>query len=116
MAAVGTQTGLSGTPTWEIAQLFPNQGEWTEAEYLALTGISEDDPDRDLVAKRAEYARAGIREYWIVDPRDQTIVVLSLDAAASADSVAGHYASGEAARSVLLDGFSVDVAAVFSQP
>ena len=25
-----------GTPTWEIAHLFPQQGQWTEAEYLAL--------------------------------------------------------------------------------
>jgi Uma2 family endonuclease len=26
----------AGEPTWEIAQLFPNQGAWTEHEYLAL--------------------------------------------------------------------------------
>ncbi len=25
-----------GTPTWEIALLFPDQGMWTEGEYLAL--------------------------------------------------------------------------------
>ena len=25
-----------GTPTWEIAHLFPRQGEWTEEAYLAL--------------------------------------------------------------------------------
>jgi len=25
-----------GDPTWEIAHLFPTQGQWTEAEYLAL--------------------------------------------------------------------------------
>src|SRR5262249_15624949 len=25
-----------GEPTWEVAYLFPSQGEWTEAEYLAL--------------------------------------------------------------------------------
>jgi Uma2 family endonuclease len=24
-------------PTWEIAQLFPNQGQWSEEEYLALS-------------------------------------------------------------------------------
>ncbi len=26
----------NGTPTWEIARLFPNQGHWTEGEYLSL--------------------------------------------------------------------------------
>lgn len=25
-----------GTPVWELARLYPVQGEWTEAEYLAL--------------------------------------------------------------------------------
>jgi hypothetical protein len=25
-----------GTPTWEIAYLFPDQGNWSEARYLAL--------------------------------------------------------------------------------
>jgi Uma2 family endonuclease len=200
---VETQTRRRGTPTWEIAQLFPNQGEWTDDEYLALNGnhliefsdgvlevlpmpteqhqlivlflyrvlfafvtarqlgtvltaplrvrlwegkfrepdvvfllaqhadrrgnqywrgadlaievVSEDDPVRDLVSKRAEYARAGISEYWIVDPRDQSVSVLSLDPATGGYSVAGRYASGETARSVLLDGFSVDVGDVFSQ-
>src|SRR4051794_9207382 len=27
----------NGSPTWEIAELFPYQGEWTESEYLALS-------------------------------------------------------------------------------
>jgi Uma2 family endonuclease len=25
-----------GEPTWEVAEFFPRQGEWTEADYLAL--------------------------------------------------------------------------------
>ena len=29
-------TSRKGTPTWEIAYLFPEQGEWTERDYLAL--------------------------------------------------------------------------------
>src|SRR4051812_47861507 len=29
-------TSLRGEPTWEIAELYPRQGEWTEDEYLAL--------------------------------------------------------------------------------
>jgi len=203
MTAVETQTRRRGSPTWEIAHLYPNQGAWTDDEYLALNSnrlvefsdgvlevlpmpteqhqlivlflyrvlfafvtarqlgtvltaplrvrlwegkfrepdvvfllaqhadrrgnqywrgadlaievVSEDDPDRDLVSKRAEYARAGISEYWIADPRDQSIAVLSLNSETGDYSVAGRYASGEAARSVLLEGFSVDVGEVFSQ-
>ena len=45
---------------------------------LVVEVIGEDDPERDLVTKRLEYAQAGIPEYWIVDPRTDTIDVLRL--------------------------------------
>jgi hypothetical protein len=28
-------------PTWEVAQLFPPQGEWSDEDYLALTRDSK---------------------------------------------------------------------------
>ena len=184
-------------PTWEIAQLFPNQGDWSEAEYLALgtnhlveyvdgrlefppmpkeshqiivtfllrallafaeprklgmalpSGlrvrlwpgtirepdvvfmlaehhdrrgedywqgadlvmevVSPDDPDRDLETKRSEYARAGIPEYWIVEPVARRITVLKLKGKRYA--VHGEFGKGEKATSALLPGFSVDVSA-----
>ncbi|HHP7229943.1 MAG TPA: Uma2 family endonuclease [Xenococcaceae cyanobacterium] len=34
--------------------------------------------DRDYVAKRSQYQDCGIPEYWIVDPNEQTILVLEL--------------------------------------
>jgi Uma2 family endonuclease len=52
---------------------------WNGAD-LVIEVISEDDPDRDLDARRLEYAQAGIPEYWIVDPRDRSITVLQLAA------------------------------------
>lgn len=188
-----------GEPTWEIARLFPYQGEWTEEEYLALDTnhliefdygylkvlpmpdighqrivaflyrllwnyvsahdlgevlfapmpvqlgvkkyrepdilffsttrrqtsgpfvappdlvmevVGPDDPDRDYVRKRAEYAQAGIPEYWIVDPLQQRITVLSL--ADKEYTVFGEFTPGEQAASRLLEGFTVDVAEVFA--
>ena len=36
MVAAEERTSAPGSPTWEIAYLFPNQGTWTADEYLAL--------------------------------------------------------------------------------
>ncbi len=191
---------VSATPVWEVATLFPNQGEWTESAYLQLTAdsnrlielvdgclefpplpkashqrilrflleaflafirprglgemltsplrvrlrqgrfrepdlvfmfrehadragddfwegadlvveiVSDDGRDRDLVEKRDDYAKAGIGEYWIVDPKQERIEVLAL----KDESYAAHglFNRGETATSSSLQGFAVDVSAV----
>ena len=85
---------------------------WAGADFLMET-VSPDDPDRDHVAKRLDYAAAGVTEYWIVDPRDghRAITVLTLDRAAAPPAYREHgvFRDGEAATSVLLPGFAVDV-------
>ena len=190
-------------PTWEVAHLFPTQGDWSEEEYLALNGNqltelsngflevlptptmshqllvlylyqlvlgftrvgdlgtvlvaalrirlwrrkfrepdlvlmlrehadrmgeeywngadlvmevvggASEDRRRDLVIKRREYARAKIAEYWIVDPREETITVLRLSG--KRYMVHGIFHKGDTATSHLLSGFTVDVSAAFSQ-
>lgn len=192
-------------PAWEIATLFPEQGDWTEEEYLSLTdsinrfieladGVLEfpsmptlahqylllyildtlrafvlprklgqvipavfrirvgdkrfrepdiaflssannkrsanrfwsgadlvieivsdtpEDRKRDHVDKRADYAAAGIAEYWIIDPQDQTITVYSL-APDNTYPDTPPYRPGQHASSKLLPGFSLDVAATFA--
>jgi len=67
---------------------------------------------RDLVVKRAEYAKAKIGEYWIVDPKERKITVLVLDG--ETYRVHGEFTPGQQATSVLLPGFAVDVAAAFA--
>jgi Uma2 family endonuclease len=75
--------------------------------------VSDDKPSRDWKTKRAEYAQAGIREYWIVDPRDRSITVLSLPEGETVYREAGRYTEGQTAASALLEGFRVDVTEVF---
>ena len=82
---------------------------WNGADLLVEI-VSPDDPRRDTEDKRADYAAAGVREYWIADPRprSRTITVLALDGGAYDGT---EYGPGESAESVLLPGFAVDVAA-----
>jgi Uma2 family endonuclease len=84
---------------------------WTGAD-LALEVVSPDKPERDLVEKRTDCAEARIPEYWIVNPQTETITVLRLDGNSYVE--AGNYRRGDTAASVLLAGFTVDVAAVFA--
>ncbi len=197
-----TVKSRKGTPTWEIAHLYPPQGGWSEAEYLALQTnqlielcdgcleflpmptiyhqmlvmfvcerlrqwlldqelegtvlpaplrvrtvkdtIREPDvvflkperiknihkpPDgadlvvevvspgvesreRDLATKRKEYARAGIGEYWIIDPEQETVTVLALDGETYREH--GAFRKGQTADWVLIPGFALDVSALFS--
>jgi Uma2 family endonuclease len=82
---------------------------------LAMEIVSEEEEDRrrDLETKRREFARAGISEYWIVDPRLECITVLRLFGRRYA--VHGEFTKGTVATSPLLDGFTVDVTEAFSQ-
>jgi Uma2 family endonuclease len=197
-----------GEPTWEVAQLYPRQADWTEADYLELDAAggrlvelsdgvvefrpmpgfvhqflfeflfdalraylktaaipgrvlsapfpvklrpgkfrepdivhlrperivdlrrqpegadlvleivsgSAKDRERDFEKKRAEYAQAGIPEYWIVDPETRSIHVLTLDGVepGGAYRVHGVFKPGETATSLLLPGFAVPVTDCFA--
>jgi len=83
---------------------------WTGAD-VAMEIVSADKPERDLVHKRTDYAEGGIQEYWIVNPVDESITILTLQGAAYVE--AGRFRRGQTAASVLLSGFAVEVASVF---
>ncbi len=83
---------------------------WLGAD-LVVEVVSPDRPERDLVEKPRDYAEAGIPEYWIVNPLDATITVLSLDDATY--MLYGRFGRGQQATSRLLTNFAVSVDAVF---
>ncbi len=83
---------------------------WRGAD-LVMEVVSPDDPQRDTQVKRGDYAEARIPEYWIVNPMDETITVLTLVGAEYAEH--GVFRRGGQAESVSLNGFAVSVADVF---
>lgn len=88
---------------------------WRGAD-LVMEVVSPDDPRRDTEVKPLEYARAGITEYWLVNPLDESVTVFSLLDNQQTYQVAGRYQRDETAQSVLLKGFTVDVGALFDEP
>jgi Uma2 family endonuclease len=84
---------------------------WLGAD-LVVEVVSPDDPERDLVTKRSDYAEGGIPEYWIVNPLDHSITVLTLDGSAYREH--GRFARGATATSLLLPELCVAVDAVFA--
>ena len=83
---------------------------WLGAD-LVVEVVSPDHPERDTEEKVLDYAEAGIPEYWIVNPLDETITVLVLDGPAYRRH--GLFRRGERATSQLLPSFSVSVDEVF---
>ena len=83
---------------------------WLGAD-LAVEVVSPDNPDRDLIDKRGDYAEAGIPEYWIANPVNSTVTVLVLSGGEYREH--GVFRPGEQADSPSLPGFSVDVREMF---
>lgn len=88
--------------------------EYFHGADLVMEVVSADKQshERDYVKKRAVYAEAGIPEYWIVDPQQQRVVVLTLEGGQYVEH-ANLVREGVAA-SRLLAGFEADVAAIFA--
>lgn len=84
---------------------------WLGAD-LVVEVVSPDDPERDYVQKRDDYADLRIPEYWIVDPHAATITVLTLEGDSYVDH--GIFAPGDVASSATLPGFAAPVSDVLS--
>jgi Uma2 family endonuclease len=83
---------------------------WIGAD-LVVEVVSPDRPERDTEEKVRDYAEAGIPEYWIVNPLDETVTVLTLEEQAYA--LHGIFHRGQRAISKLLDGFGIEVDDIF---
>jgi Uma2 family endonuclease len=89
--------------------------EFCKKADLVIEIVSEGNRHHDLVTKRDEYARAGIPEYWIVDPEEETITIFVLRPRRKTYVEHGTFRKGQRAESKLLPGFGVDVTTAVTQ-
>ncbi len=98
----------------DLLYMAPENIPGPEVEYptkidLAIEIVSRgtEARQRDYHDKRRDYAKAGVSEYWIVDPETKRITVLVLDGETYRDH--GCFESGQTASGMLLPGLAVDV-------
>ena len=78
---------------------------------LVVEIISPGTAERDRGYKKTLYARHGVKEYWIVDPKGKTVEVYTLGE--KGFELVRAYEAGEALKSPLLEGLEVDLNEVF---
>jgi Uma2 family endonuclease len=84
---------------WAGRRSFPEPPDFV-AEVLSPTTAT-----KDLTLKRDKYEKAGVREYWILDPETEEVVVFCLrDGSYQSVEPAGPVVTSE-----VIEGFSMDV-------
>ncbi len=78
---------------------------------LVMEILSESTEKADRTDKFSEYEKAGILEYWIVDPAERVMEVYVLEQ--KAYKIMGKWGTGETAHSRVLAGFQASVGDVF---
>ena len=81
---------------------------------LVVEVISPESRRRDRITKFGEYEQGGIREYWIIDPKNKTQEFFVRDDNGKFQSVA--VGSNGIYRSTVLEGFWLNVNWLWQQP
>lgn len=80
---------------------------------LVVEILSPSTASRDLVVKRQLYGQYGVREYWIVDPKERSIEVLTQQGEGL--ETWQRFEETESLTSPLFPAFRLDLAAVFQE-
>ena len=87
------------------------EGRWVEGAPDIVVEILSTDRNRDLARKRQIYAEAGVLEYWLIDPRNDTVTQLELQNGEYIErAVLG---ADDTLTTPLLPGLSIPLAEIF---
>lgn len=81
---------------------------------LVIEILSPSSLRHDRLVKLGLYQRAGVREYWIVDPEYRSVQVFTRDGAGSLQ-ISEEYGQSDVAKVNILDGCFVELSKVFSE-
>ena len=88
-----------------------SDGRWVEGTPDIVVEILSTDRNGDLVRKRQIYAEAGVPEYWLIDPRNDTVTQLELRGGEYGErAVLG---AGDILTTPLLPGLSIPLGDIF---
>jgi Uma2 family endonuclease len=90
----------------------PGAEGFTGAPDLIVEVLSQSTARTDRLVKFGAYERAGVREYWLVDPRTHSIEVYFLSEEGTYEMV-GQYTSGETVASSVLSDLALPVDDLF---
>lgn len=80
---------------------------------LVVEVLSESTKKNDREVKFEDYAAHGVAEYWIIDPKRQTIETFTIDADTEAYAATGIFKIGQSVSSTILPNFIIPVKAIF---
>ena len=89
------------------------KGRYMGTPDLVIEILSDSTRNKDMIDKLNSYMLSQVKEYWVVDPKQETIIIYSFDNN-EIDRIKS-YEKGDFARSLLFDGLLADVDNLFSE-
>lgn len=98
----------------KVAQLKDDQVLFPAPDFIVEI-LSKSTATHDKTTKKADYALHGIREYWIIDPKKQSIEQYVLPEKGIEYGTAIIHQGTDTIESAVIDGFTIPVAAIFDE-
>lgn len=89
------------------------KGRYMGTPDLVIEILSDGTRNKDMIDKLNSYMLSKVREYWVVDPKQETIIIYSFDNN-EIDRIKA-FERGCVARSMLFDGLSADIDNLFNE-